>query len=77
MASGKPLFCDITWHPAGDPSGDKPTSSMKIACVMKNYCLLDTMLHITCYGQTRESIKQYLDKAKHVGIRNILALRGG
>lgn len=76
MSCGKPLFCDITWHPAGDPAGDKPTSSMKIAGVMKNYCLLETMLHVTCYGQTRESIKRYLDRAKQIGVRNILALRG-
>jgi methylenetetrahydrofolate reductase (NADPH) len=76
LACGKPLFCDITWHPAGDPASDKPTSSMKIAAVMKNYCLLETMLHITCYGQTKETIKRYLDKAKSLGIRNILALRG-
>jgi hypothetical protein len=55
------LFCDITWHPAGDPSSDKPTSSMKIAAVMLNYCLLETMLHITCYSQTKETMKKYLD----------------
>jgi methylenetetrahydrofolate reductase (NADPH) len=62
---------------AGDPSSDKPTSSMKIAGVMNNYCLLETMLHITCYGQSRETIKVFLDKAKANGIRNLLALRGG
>ncbi len=77
MACGKPLFCDITWHPAGDPSSDKPTSSMKVAAVMLNYCLLETMLHLTCYNQNRETMKKYLDKAKSLGIRNILALRGG
>ena len=77
LSCGKPLFCDITWHSAGDPSSDKPTSSMKIAAVMKNYCLLETMLHITCCGQTKESMKQTLDKAKQMGIRNLLALRGG
>jgi methylenetetrahydrofolate reductase (NADPH) len=76
LACGNPLFCDITWHPAGDPAGDKPTSSMKIAAVMLNYCLLETMLHITCYNQTKESMRIYLDKAKCLGIRNLLALRG-
>jgi methylenetetrahydrofolate reductase (NADPH) len=49
---------------------------MKIAAVMLNYCLLETMLHITCYHQTKETMKKYLDKAKALGIRNILALRG-
>ena len=77
MACGKPLFCDITWHPAGDPASDKPTSSMKIAGVMLNYCLMETMLHITGYNQTKETMKRYLDKAKMLGIRNLLALRGG
>jgi methylenetetrahydrofolate reductase (NADPH) len=76
LACGKPLFCDITWHPAGDPASDKPTSSMKIAGVMLNYCLLETMLHITCLDQTKEKMKKYLDKAKSLGLRNLLALRG-
>lgn len=49
---------------------------MKIAAVMANYCLLDTMLHITCYGQTKETVRAYLDKAKSLHIKNLLALRG-
>ncbi|CAF0724785.1 unnamed protein product [Didymodactylos carnosus] len=76
MAIGQPLFCDITWHPAGDPAGDKETSSMMIANTMLNYCGIDTMLHITCYGARKESMMEYLKKAKDFGIRNILALRG-
>ena len=37
FARGDPLFCDITWHLAGDPSStDKPTSSTMIANVMLN-----------------------------------------
>lgn len=31
MREGDPLFCDITWHPAGNPGGDTETSSMTIA----------------------------------------------
>ena len=31
MGQGNPLFCDVTWHPAGDPGSDKPTSSTTIA----------------------------------------------
>jgi methylenetetrahydrofolate reductase (NADPH) len=77
MATGHPLFCDITWHPAGDPASEKPTSSMKIASAMLNYCFLETMLHITCYNQTKETMKTYLDRAKSIGIKNLLALRGG
>ncbi|ELU06114.1 hypothetical protein CAPTEDRAFT_181552 [Capitella teleta] len=76
MAMGRPLFCDITWHPAGDPGSDKPTSSTSIANSMVNYCGLETMLHITCCGLTKQQITNHLTKAKNLGIRNILALRG-
>ena len=77
MAIGQPLFCDITWHPAGDPASNKETSSMMIANTMLNYCSIDTMLHITCYGAKREQMLEYLKRAKDFGIRSLLALRGG
>ncbi|XP_078490239.1 methylenetetrahydrofolate reductase (NADPH) [Ciona intestinalis] len=76
MRAGGPLFVDITWHPAGDPGSDKITSSTKIAGTVLNYCGLDTMLHMTCVKQTKETIKKNLEKTKNLGIRNILALRG-
>lgn len=77
MGGGKPLFCDITWHPAGDPGNlEKPTSSMCMASTMLNFCGLETMLHITCADQSIEEIKANLHKAKDHGIRNLLALRG-
>lgn len=77
LGTGGPLFCDITWHPAGDPANlEKITSSMKIASVMKNYCLLETMLHITCVNMNKATMRDHLDKAKSLGIRNLLALRG-
>lgn len=71
------MFCDITWHAAGDPGGDEETSSMHVAGVALNYCGVEIMLHITCANETRESITRHLYKAKSIGIRNILALRGG
>ena len=77
MASARPLFCDITWHAAGDAGSDKPTSSMTIASTMLNYCGMETMLHITCCKLSRDDIIRHLDRAKELGIKNILALRGG
>ena len=71
------MFCDITWHAAGDPGGDKETSSMHIAGAALNYCGVEVMLHMTCANETRETITKHLYKAKSMGIRNILALRGG
>lgn len=77
MRQGGPLFCDITWHPAGNPGGDSETSSMTIASASLNYSGLDTMLHMTCADACISDIDKYLAKAKSLGIRNILALRGG
>lgn len=77
MGSGGPLFIDITWHPAGDPGSDKETSSMMIASTALNYCGLESVLHLTCCNQSRQKISGYLAKAKHLGLKNIMALRGG
>ena len=76
MSLGGPLFVDVTWHPAGDPAGDSETSSMMIAHSALNYSGLETMLHMTCVGASEEVARSYLDKAKALGIRSILALRG-
>ncbi|KAK1786994.1 hypothetical protein P4O66_017367 [Electrophorus voltai] len=77
MGSGGPLFIDITWHPAGDPGSDKETSSMMIASTAVNYCGLESVLHLTCCKQTKEKITDHLTKAKRLGLKNIMALRGG
>lgn len=77
MFSGGPLFCDVTWHSGGNPGGDQETSSMAIASAALNYCSLETMLHMTCATLTKDEITAHLEKAKALGIKNILALRGG
>lgn len=77
MGSGGPLFIDITWHPSGDPGSDKETSSMMIASTAVNYCGLESVLHLTCCNQTKEKISAHLNKAKRLGLKNIMALRGG
>ncbi|CAH7444144.1 methylenetetrahydrofolate reductase (NADPH) isoform X2 [Phodopus roborovskii] len=76
MAAGGPLFLDVTWHPAGDPGSDKETSSMMIASTAVNYCGLETILHMTCCQQRQEEITGHLHKAKQLGLKNIMALRG-
>ena len=76
LRAGSPLFVDITWHPAGNPGGDTETSSMMIAQVAANYLGLETMLHMTCVGASKEDISGHLQKAGRLGLRNILALRG-
>jgi len=76
MRAGNPLFIDITWHPAGNPAGDDDTSSMMIAHTAVEYVGVESMLHMTCVGLTKDNITQYLNKSKKLGLRNILALRG-
>ena len=71
MGMGQPLFIDVTWHPAGNPSGDTETSSMMIAHSALNYVGLETMLHMTCAGSTPSQMKEYLEKAKRLDIKNI------
>lgn len=73
---GDAHFLDITWHVAGNPGRETPTSSITIAGVALNYCCFDTMLHIICIGLTKQDLKRHLERAKTLGIRNLLALRG-
>jgi len=76
MRMGNPLFIDITWHPAGNPAGDSETSSMMIAQSAVQYVGIESMLHMTCVGSSKDDVTSYLNKAKRLGLRNILALRG-
>lgn len=50
---------------------------MMIASTAVNYCGLETVLHMTCCRQRQEEITAHLHKAKRLGLKNILALRGG
>lgn len=50
---------------------------MVIASTAVNYCGLETILHMTCCHQSQEEITGHLHKAKQLGLKNILALRGG
>lgn len=49
---------------------------MIIAYTAVNYCGLETILHMTCCNQTKDDITGHLQKAKRLGLKNIMALRG-
>ena len=49
---------------------------MMIAHSAVQYVGVESMLHMTCVGSTKENVSGYLEKAKGLGLRNILALRG-
>lgn len=57
--------------------GDKETSSVNIANAALNFCGHETMLHITCAEYSKDEARTHLTKAKNLGLKNILALRGG
>ena len=50
---------------------------MTIASAALNYCGLETMLHLTCCNLSKDEVTKHLNRARDLGIRNILALRGG
>lgn len=72
MATTNPLWIDVTWSAGGTSS----EITLEVCCHLQNYSGVDVMMHLTCTYMTREKIIESLDKAKELGIRNILALRG-
>jgi len=72
MAQTNPLWVDMTWG-AGGGTFD---STLDLCGHMVNYMGLDVLMHITCTGLTVERVREALDRAKELNIRNLLALRG-
>ena len=60
-----------------DPGSAKETSSTSVAAGCLNYCLIDTMLHITCAQYAKEQTMEHVARARQCGLRNLVALRGG
>ena len=72
MGQTNPLWIDVTWN-AGGVTSD---ITLDLCSYIQNYCGLDVLMHITCTFMTREKVKESLDKARELGIKNLLALRG-
>lgn len=68
----RPLFVNVTWG-AGGSTAQK---SLELAEVCQSQIGLTTCLHLTCTNMSRALIDDALQKARAIGIRNILALRG-
>jgi methylenetetrahydrofolate reductase (NADPH) len=68
----RPFFVNITWGAGGSTA----SKSLELAELCQRQLGLTTCLHLTCTNMNRSLIDQALDKAKAIGIRNILALRG-
>ncbi len=68
----QPDFCSVTYG-AGGGTRDK---TLAIVDRIQREQQLPTMAHLTCVNATRNEILSVLEQLRHLGIRNILALRG-
>jgi methylenetetrahydrofolate reductase (NADPH) len=67
-----PDFCSVTYG-AGGGTRDK---TLAIVDRIQREQQLPAMAHLTCVNATKAETQSVLEQAAHVGIRNILALRG-
>lgn len=67
-----PDFCSVTYG-AGGSTRDK---TLDIVDRIQREQRLPTMAHLTCVNATQAETEAVLDRARSLGIRNILALRG-
>jgi methylenetetrahydrofolate reductase (NADPH) len=67
-----PDFVSITYGAGGSTRGKTISWSKTI---QERYNL-DTMMHLTCYGNTVEMIAEQCEELERIGIKSILALRG-
>jgi methylenetetrahydrofolate reductase (NADPH) len=68
----RPDFCSVTYG-AGGSTRDK---TLAIVDRIQREQQLPTMAHLTCVNATRDETLAVLERARALGIRNILALRG-
>ncbi|KAJ8605718.1 hypothetical protein MRB53_041359 [Persea americana] len=72
LAQLRPLFVTVTWG-AGGTTAEK---SLELAELTQTRLGLTTCLHLTCTNMRRRVLDAALARAKELGVRNILALRG-
>lgn len=63
---------DLTWGAGGSNSD----LALEIAGTVQGMCAAQMMLHLTCTNMRVSELRETLERAKKLGIRNILALRG-
>ena len=72
MSQFEPLFMDLTWGAGGSTA----ELTLEISGNGQQMCSGEIMMHLTCTNLPTSEVKIALEKAKQLGIRNILALRG-
>jgi len=72
MSITNPLWVNVTWGAGG--------KSFEITLDLCSHLVqnmgIDVLMHLTTAGMSKERISQALERAKAIGIKNILALRG-
>jgi len=68
----RPDYCSVTYG-AGGSTRDK---TLMIVDRIQRQHGLPAMSHLTCVNSTREQLRDVVEQARALGIRNILALRG-
>lgn len=67
-----PDYCSVTYGAGGSTRGK---SLMIVDRIQKDH-QLTALAHLTCVNATRDEIREVLEEARSLGVRNILALRG-
>ncbi|MCI0745420.1 MAG: methylenetetrahydrofolate reductase [NAD(P)H] [Verrucomicrobia subdivision 3 bacterium] len=68
----RPDYCSVTYG-AGGSTREK---TLGIVDRIQREHGLTAMAHLTCVNATKEQLREVIDQARGLGIRNILALRG-
>ena len=68
----EPSYVSVTYG-AGGSTRD---GTIEISTRIRNEHGLETMMHLSCVGETREGLEQILGTIESAGIENVLALRG-
>lgn len=72
IAALSPLFMSVTYGAGGNGS----RYTFGLAGEIEHNTDVPVLAHLTCVGQTRESISQCIEELHALGISNIMALRG-
>lgn len=69
-----PDFISVTYGAGG--SGTNGVSTADLCSLIKNEYGIETIAHLSCLYNTKESVDKILDELNTNGVKNILALRG-
>ncbi|MBR2213379.1 MAG: methylenetetrahydrofolate reductase [Eubacterium sp.] len=69
-----PDFISVTYGAGG--SGINGVSTADLCSLIKNEYGIETIAHLSCLYNTKESVDKILDELNANGVKNILALRG-